>query len=95
MKIPKPIKELPPEVMRLANSGLELVAAVVSLLLLGYWVDYQFGTGPWGLLTGAIVGIVGGLYNMVRKAVHETFQPAPPKENQASETQKNDKRNGR
>jgi len=90
MKAPKPLKGLPPEFVRLANIGVELAAAVVGLSLLGYWIDGHFKTGPWGLLTGAIVGIVGGLYNMVRKTIRKAFQSGRPKENQAGEKAQDD-----
>ncbi len=91
MKALKPIKGLSPEVMRLANIGVELAAAVIGLSLLGYWIDYQLKTGPWGLLICAILGIVGGLYNLVRKAVHEMFRPEGREERQAIQTKKDDK----
>lgn len=60
--------------MRLAGAGVELVATVVVACLLGYWIDRRFGTEPWGLLILAGVGIVGGIYNLVRQAVHEMFR---------------------
>jgi F0F1-type ATP synthase assembly protein I len=72
---------------QLAGLGVELAGAVGGGCLLGYWVDCRFGTQPWGLVIGASVGIVGGLYNLVRKAVHEsvrtgtrspTAAPRPP-----------------
>ena len=31
--------------------------------LLGYWIDGRFGTAPWGILGGVVIGLVGGLYN--------------------------------
>ncbi|NLX12358.1 MAG: AtpZ/AtpI family protein [Phycisphaerales bacterium] len=91
MKAPKPIKGLSPEVMRLANVGVELAAAVIGLSLLGYWIDYQLKTGPWGLLICAILGIVGGLYNLVRKAVREMLRPDNREENQSHKTKNDDK----
>lgn len=54
--------------MGLAGLGMELAAAVVGLALLGYWIDRRFGSEPWGVLIGALVGIVGGLLNFVRQA---------------------------
>jgi F0F1-type ATP synthase assembly protein I len=58
----------------LATVGTELAGAVAGGTLLGYWIDWHFGTDPWGLITGASIGIVGGLYNLVRRAVRESFQ---------------------
>jgi len=52
--------------LRLAGVGIEFAAAVAGLSLLGYWIDRHFGTGPWGVLIGAGIGIVGGTYNLIR-----------------------------
>jgi hypothetical protein len=68
-----PLKPGSPSAWRLATVGTELAGAVAGGTLLGYWIDWHFGTGPWGLVTGASVGIVGGLYNLVRRAVYENL----------------------
>ncbi len=54
--------------MGLAGLGLELAAAVLGATLLGYWIDRQLESEPWGVVIGALVGIVGGLYNFIRQA---------------------------
>jgi F0F1-type ATP synthase assembly protein I len=69
----KPVEPGSGSPWRLASAGTELAGAVLGGCLLGYWIDLQFGTGPWGLIVGAGIGIVGGLYNMIRKAVHESL----------------------
>jgi F0F1-type ATP synthase assembly protein I len=55
-----------PAWLRSAGVGFELVASVVGFTLVGYWLDRHFGWRPWGVLGGALVGIVGGLYNLVK-----------------------------
>jgi F0F1-type ATP synthase assembly protein I len=55
--------------------GAELAAAVVGSVLLGYWIDLHYGTSPWAVLICSLLGLVGGLYNLIRQAVHETFLP--------------------
>jgi F0F1-type ATP synthase assembly protein I len=55
-----------PSPWRFASVGFELAGAVAGLSLIGYWVDTKFNSSPWGILTGAALGIVGGLYNVVR-----------------------------
>lgn len=55
-----------PSAWRYSGIGLELVGAVAGLALLGYWIDRRFDSAPWGLLVGASVGIVGGLWNLIR-----------------------------
>jgi F0F1-type ATP synthase assembly protein I len=62
--------------MRLATAGVELAATLVGACLLGYWIDLRFGTDPWGLLICAGIGIVGGLYNLIRRQVHRAVRDA-------------------
>src|SRR5262245_27543802 len=54
--------------LRLAGAGFELAAAVAGFTLIGWWIDRRFGTS-WGAVTGAILGIVGGLYNFIRQSL--------------------------
>lgn len=55
--------------IRHSGVGLELAGATAGLALLGYWIDGRFGTAPWGILGGVVIGIVGGLYNLVRESL--------------------------
>src|SRR5215467_15432245 len=55
--------------VRYSGIGLELAGATAGLALVGYWVDGKFGTSPWGILIGVVIGIVGGLYNLVRESL--------------------------
>jgi F0F1-type ATP synthase assembly protein I len=60
--------------LRLAGMGMELVGTIVVACLLGYWIDQRFGTDGWGLIVLSVIGIVGGVYNLIRHAVHEMFR---------------------
>jgi F0F1-type ATP synthase assembly protein I len=67
---------------RLSSIGIELVAAIVGFTLVGYFWDRHFGTQPWGVLIGALLGLAGGMYNVVRQsltAVKETGPVTPAK----------------
>ena len=48
---------------------MELAGATAGLALVGYWIDRKFGTAPWALLAGVVIGIVGGLYNLVKQSL--------------------------
>ena len=43
-----------------------LVGAVLLLGAIGYGVDRWRGTSPWFLLTGLILGVVVGFYELVK-----------------------------
>ncbi len=61
-----------PDWVRHSGVGLELAGAVAGFTLAGYWIDRHYGTNPWGLVVGLVLGIVGGLYNFVREALQAT-----------------------
>ena len=56
--------------VRHSGIGLELAGATAGLALIGYWIDGRFGTRPWGIVGGVVIGLVGGLYNMVRESLN-------------------------
>ena len=45
----------------LAQVGLEMVAPIV----LGLFLDSRLGWTPWGVVVGAVLGLVGGLWHLV------------------------------
>lgn len=57
------------EWMKLSGLGIEFAAAIGGLTLAGYWWDRHFGTEPWGFWIGLAVGMVGGMYNLIRQGM--------------------------
>ena len=55
--------------LKYAGLGLEFAAAVAGFALVGYWIDRHYETGPWGLVIGAALGLIGGTYNLVRQSL--------------------------
>jgi len=53
---------------RLAGIGTEIVASIVGFGLVGWLLDRWIGIFPWLTTIGLILGVIGGLYNSVRKA---------------------------
>lgn len=52
---------------RLISAGIQLVSVVGGMALLGYWIDQWTGQPKlWFTLGGAVLGIIGGLVNLVR-----------------------------
>ena len=58
-----------PSWVRYSGVGLALAGAIAGLSLIGSWVDGRFGTGPWGIVVGVFIGLVGGLYNLVKESL--------------------------
>ena len=63
-----------PSWLRFSGIGVEFVAAIAGFTLVGYWVDRHWDTKPWGLVIGAVLGLLGGMYNMIREALG-AFKP--------------------
>ena len=54
---------------RLSGLGFEFAAAVAGFALFGYWIGKFYGDPKLGILIGAVLGIVGGMYNLIRASV--------------------------
>jgi F0F1-type ATP synthase assembly protein I len=55
--------------MKLSGLGVELVGAVGGFTLMGWLWDRYHETSPWGVVIGAVLGLVGGMYNLIRQAL--------------------------
>jgi F0F1-type ATP synthase assembly protein I len=61
----------------MAQVGMEMVAPIA----VGLALDYFFNCSPWGVVGGAVVGLVGGLAHLVRLANRpdESHTGKPPR----------------
>jgi ATP synthase protein I len=50
-----------------AGVGLQFAASILLFLYAGQWLDRRFGTAPWGVLVGVLVGASAAFYSMYRK----------------------------
>jgi ATP synthase protein I len=53
--------------------GADMAICAVGGTYLGIWLDKMWGTAPWMLLVGVILGLASGIYGVVR--ILETFGP--------------------
>jgi ATP synthase protein I len=49
-----------------ASASYTLVGAIIGLGGLGYGVDHWFGTSPWGVFAGLMLGLVVGFYELAK-----------------------------
>ncbi len=74
--------------------GTEFAAAVVGLTLVGLWIDNHFGTSPWAVVSGAAVGLIGGMFNLVRELLGAIRRGADGAEDDAGDSPSRDGRGG-
>ncbi len=72
-----PATPKPPSWTRHAGIGINYVGAVAGFGLIGWWIDSKWDTGPWGVLIGVALGLVGATYNLIRESM-AAF--APPRD---------------
>jgi len=54
------------DALKYGQVGTMLVAPMVAFGAIGWWLDGRFGTKPWLLLAGLILGMIGGFVNFFR-----------------------------
>lgn len=73
--------------LRLAGAGFELTAAVVGFAVVGLWLGRYFGNANLGLMIGAVLGIVGGLYNLIRASLVVSRNSNQPRQSKQDESE--------
>jgi len=54
---------------RALGLGFQVLAGAVLGFLVGSWVDRRFQTAPWGLISGLVVGLAAGMYQLIREGI--------------------------
>lgn len=54
------------QVAALAGAGVQFAVTVSLCTAAGWWLDERYGTSPWLLLAGGLVGAVAAFYQFYR-----------------------------
>ena len=60
------------EATPLIGLGIQFAMLVLIGVGAGWWVDKRFAIAPWGILVGALIGIIVGFYHFIRTALRTT-----------------------
>jgi F0F1-type ATP synthase assembly protein I len=58
-----------PNTGRYLAVGLEVAIGVALGYGIGWWLDKRYGWSPWGVTVGAMLGLTGGLYLLIKDAL--------------------------
>lgn len=82
-----------PRWMSLAGQGFELAGAVLGFGLVGYWIGRFYGDPRIGFLIGALLGIFGGLYNLIRSSLRVLERQRSDRNSKSSEASQQQSKN--
>lgn len=69
-----------PNPWRYTGLGMELVGAAIILGIIGWYIDRQYDSEPWGVLIGGSVGFIGGFYLFIKEALKANRPNSKPSE---------------
>ncbi len=56
-----------PSLWRHAYAGVTFAITILAGVFAGLWVDRSWDSEPWGVLIGAVLGMVLGFYNLLKE----------------------------
>lgn len=67
------LPQKPAESSRALGAGLTFAVTVALFAFGGSWLDAKLSTGPWLVLLGALLGVVGGAIHLIAELAPETL----------------------
>lgn len=58
-----------PTWLRFSGIGVEFAAVIVVFTLVGLWIDRGYDKSPWGVVIGSSLGLIIGMYNLIRESL--------------------------
>jgi F0F1-type ATP synthase assembly protein I len=63
----------------MAGLGFEMAAGVGLGLIIGLWLDKKFGWSPWGTVVCTTLGLIAGMYLLIRDGMRSNRDPPAKK----------------
>ena len=70
-KVPSPFAK----VVKYLALGLEVPSTIGGSLVVGYFLDLQFGTSPWLMVVCAVLGFVGAVVRLIQSLRYFSKKP--------------------
>ena len=69
---PRPKQTTTQQLAPYLGLGLQMAAAMAAFGGLGYWLDGRWGTTPWLLVVGVVLGGIGGMISVIRASIRSS-----------------------
>ncbi|MGC9345115.1 MAG: AtpZ/AtpI family protein [Bacteroidales bacterium] len=53
-------------ILAYSTIGIQLAVTLLLFLFLGHWLDERYGSSPWFILLGTVLGMGVGFYNLMK-----------------------------
>ena len=68
------------EYWKWSGLGFEFAGVVVLFVYFGYLVDRRWHCGPWGIIAGGAIGLIGGMYWLAKEGFRMMKELGSPNE---------------
>jgi ATP synthase protein I len=72
---PEPKKESGKNAWSYAGIGIQFAATTGFFAFMGLYLDRRMGWTPWGTVTLTLIGLIGGLYLLIKDALKDNKDP--------------------
>ena len=66
-----------------AGTGIQFVATAGLFAFMGMYVDAKLNSSPWATVGLSMLGVIGGLYLLIKDAIKRNADPPPKSRNQS------------
>jgi len=77
-----------PSWIRFSGIGIEFASAVAVFTVIGYYIDRHYDSSPTALLICIFLGLIGGMYNLIRESLNATRDFGKDSSNKDEDDQK-------
>ncbi len=53
-------------ILAYSTIGIQLAVTLLLFLFIGHWLDGRYGSSPWFILLGTVIGMGVGFYNLMK-----------------------------
>jgi len=68
-----------------AGIGIQFAATTALFFGMGWYVDWKFGWSPWATVGFTMLGVIGGLYLLIKDAIKNNADPTPESRKKAKD----------